>query len=203
MKKNYHILVCLALVALAGLLACGKPAIKHGSIDGTVRTIENWRIEWQGEEVPVEQGVPIEGLTDTKTKYTLPEYCLRYVGEVKHELATRYGFSFYENVPPGGRIEVKLYGTRVARTGNQQTEAAELMEELTNETYPGGYVESAVREEGFYWGKDDIVKQVDIAIYDVTGRLLGEIFVGGDDAEQNVEPEYAAKAINRIIHREN
>lgn len=193
--------LCVGLLLLTTLvisfLGCSKPAVKVGAVDGTVRSIENWTIEWRGHTEPVAQ-TTIEGLQQTKSKYSLPEYCLAYIGDIKQALSREHNFSFYENVPATGRIVVALYGVNVPRAGLAKTDAERVMEELSGDWPQSGHVESATREEGFDWGRADIVKKVDITVYDIEGKVLAQIFVGGDSNDR-VKPDHVADAISNAF----
>lgn len=178
-------------------LACSKPAVKVGSVDGAVRAVNNWSIEWSGQnQQPA--AADIAGLDEVRTKYGLPEYCRDYVDEIKHVLARDYAFPFYENMPPTGRIVVTLYGTRLSRAESARTDAERVLDELSGDWPESGHVESAVREEGFDWGREDVVKKVDITVYDITGRILTQIFIGGNSADR-VKPGFVAESINKAV----
>lgn len=189
--------LALSSVMLVSLPGCSKPAVKYGSIDGTVRSVSNWTIEWHGrtEQAP---SATIDALDRTRTKYTLPEYCEAYVDEIRRSLSRTHGFPFYENMPATGRIEVTLYGANVTRAGISRTDAERMMDELSGDWRGDRYIESAIRQEGFDWGREDIVKKVDITVYDITGKILAQIVVGGNP-EDRVKPGYVAEALAKAF----
>lgn len=198
---RFHLcVIALMLSALMiSFLGCSKPAVNVGAVDGSVRSIDNWTIEWHGHAETVSQ-TTIQGLQQTKSKYSLPEYCLAYIGDIKQALTHDHDFTFYDNVPATGRLVVTLYGVNVPRAGLTKTEAERVMEELSGDWPQSGHVESAIRDEGFDWGRADIVRQVVVTVHNIEGKVLAKIFVGGN-SDDRVKPDHVADAISNALQQ--
>ncbi|UCC43853.1 MAG: hypothetical protein JSU65_12135 [Candidatus Zixiibacteriota bacterium] len=186
------------------LTGCSKPAVKQTSIYGEARFIDSWRVTWDGEaQAQAEQDssrVEID-LSEYQSKYTVADHCLEYVETIRKALTSKHDIKLLENVPVVGTIEIKLYGKKIRSWGMSTPDAEKFSQELAEE-HQYGY--SAVEDDYNYrslsvgWGKGDVVSRVDIKILDNNGKVLGEVFIGGD-IDDKVKPDYVADAIARIL----
>jgi hypothetical protein len=202
-KRSSYVFHILASIAIAAAIhtGCGRPAVKHTSIFGEVRKVLHWKVIWAGKDQPVEaDAVAIAGLRDS-SKYTLEEYCATYVGEVKDELASTYGYSLAENFPELGRIEIRLTGEKFPDYVPPEDTS---MRDLNPDTSPDG--RHTHGGSGFKLGgalyqlftDQDYVRGVHLRIFDHRSRLAGEVFIGGS-LEDRVKPDFTARVIDEIL----
>lgn len=180
------------------LLSCGGPSVQHTSIDGSVRQVQNWSIVWKHDQTAIEQPTDMPGLKSNRSRYSLPEVCENYLDQVKEALTEKHGFTFYDNVPVEGTLELTLYGQKIVQLGGTRTDAAKLTDALAERRSPDYERWSAIQEQYVPIGEDDIVKRVDVSILDVQGNVLGQIFIG-DDFASKVKADHVAKAVAKAI----
>jgi hypothetical protein len=160
--------------------------------------VQNWSIVWKHDPVDTEQRADVVGLESYRSRYSLPEACEAYVDEVKEALTDKHGFSFYDNVPAEGTLELLLYGQKVVPLGVSRTDAAKLTDELSERRSPDLPRQTAIQDADMPMGDDDIVRRVDVSILDVRGKVLGQIFIGNDSASK-VTSKDVAKAVAKAI----
>lgn len=200
MQRTSFVISFLCLIAISVLVTgCGGPPVESTSIDGAVRDISNWSIEWVGDTTVTVNDEARQALGLSTSKYTLPQYCLDYVGEVKRSLVANHDFNFYVNLPAEGRLALKIYGQQRALFTRGRTDAAALMDELNKERGTG-QMGPFDDNRATILAESDLVKRVDIQMFGLDGKLLGEIFVGGDSGS-NVKPEDVAKAIDEVLRK--
>lgn len=187
------------LLVSLGSIGCGGPRIETTSINGAVKEITNWEIDWVGDTTVTVDDQARAALGLSSSKYTLPQYCLDYVGEVKRELVQNHDFGFYVNLPAEGILELKIYGQQRALFTQVRTDAGQLMDELNKERADGP-VDPFNENTAMVVAESDLVARVDVQILDLNGVVLGEVFVGGEPGDK-VKPEDVAKAISEAIRQ--
>jgi hypothetical protein len=181
---------------------CGSPLVRHSSILGDVRNIRQWKVKWVGQtdENSLLYRATVGDLKG-KSKYTVEEYCLKYVDDVKEELAGVYGYSFEENFPAVGEITIALRGEKlpdwvpstdttfrdIYKGGSQAKQPFSVTPELGT----AAAVVSLLMPR-------DRVREVRVTLSDHTGKVLGEIFLGGD-SDDNVKPAFVASVIHKVL----
>ena len=193
----------IGMILFAGVMlgGCSKPAVKHTSISGHVRDVQNWSIRWAGQTDSTVEVVSVEGLVG-ESKYKLPEFSLRYVNDVRTALSRTHNYQFLDNMPTGAEIVITLYGLKSWSMQPHVTDAEKIADELAEgETPPPDLREFSAISESIPVTTDN-VKRVNIAIYSVDGQSLGEIFIGGDP-DDHVKPAYVAQAIADILGGKN
>jgi len=189
----------LTVVAvLAALTACAGPPVESTSIDGRVRDISNWTIEWVGDStVTVDEKAASLRLTEG-SKYSLPQYCLEYVGEVKRQLVQQHDYNFFVNLPVEGRLAIKIFGQNRALFTGSRTDAQRIMDEMSGRAPREGLPDPFNDDRSTLLGYEDLVRKVEVQVLALDGTLLGEIFIG-DDGDKKVKPEHVAKAIDEAL----
>lgn len=178
--------------------ACGGPSVESTSIDGRVRQINNWAIEWAGDAEPTEDpGGTKQIRVGQFSKFVNPAECKKYTLEVKQCLISNRGFSFYDNMPPGGYLYVRPVG--VVRTSHSpRNMGGHWRDDI------GGASTEFVPEDPYDPNRQnnplhrDAVRFVEVLIYDRDARFLGSIGIG-DGGKDKVKPKHVAKAIANAI----
>lgn len=190
--------VLLLLSATALLLcACGGPRVESTSIDGAVKSINNWEIKWTGDSTVTVDSTTLRWLTEKRSKYSQPEFCLEYIADVRQDLVSDHAVPFYDNLPVTGYLEVTIDGViRSMTLASQPTEAETLTADLTKTREPKP-IDPFDRTE-LYRRNVDQVKRVQVRIRNRENRLLGEISIGGGEGSK-VKPHDVAEAIADAI----
>lgn len=202
-KSIRYVASVLAAFILTSLLytGCGGPAVSHTSISGEVQNVQHWRLEWVGFGDSLQPEKPeITGLNDP-SKYTLEEYCTKYIDKIKAELAGKYNHSLAENFPEYGRIEVTLAGEKFPDyVPPGDTSQRHLYPDISpdgRDSYAGsGFNLGGALHRLFT--DDDHVRGVNLKIFDSRASLAGEVFIG-NSPDDRVKPEYVAEVINQIL----
>lgn len=191
----YAVLLLSATAIL--LTACGGPRVESTSIDGAVKSITNWEIQWAGDSTVTVDSTTLRWLTEKRSKYSQPEFCLEYIADIRQDLVSDHALPFYDNLPVTGYLEVTIDGVlRSLTVASQPTKAESLTAELTRTREPKP-IDPFDRAE-LYRRNVDQVKRVQVRIRDRENRLLGEISIGGDEGSK-VKPRDVAEAIARAI----
>jgi len=183
----------LPLVLTSG---CSSPKVSHTSISGEIKDIEHWRLEWVGAESATTVDIP--GLFE-KSKYTAAEYCIKYVEEVKHNLARDYQVSFAENYPEIGLIQVELTGEKLAAE-IPPSFGDDPSGRLTWEDRGGSTKAVYKADEGrsYRLFAGDEVRRVRLSFFNLEGNLSGDVFIG-EFIGDKVKPDFVARVIYEII----
>lgn len=201
MKTIYsrQILLSVLLLGVTAMLftACGGPRVESTSIDGSVRQIDNWEIEWTGDSTVTVDSTTLRWLTEKRSKYSQPEFCLEYIANVRQELISSHDLPFYDNSPPSGILEVSIDGiVRTVTTPSPEMQTEKQTAEIMKDR--GSQLVDPFDREKLYSHNVDQVKRVRVRMFDRNNKLLGEIFVGGEE-DSKVKPHDVATAIAHAI----
>jgi hypothetical protein len=187
----------LALLILTAL-SCGGPYVEHSTISPEVLDTDHWRIVWEGRTDSTRTAEFIMANTDERAEYTLVEYCVRYVHQVKELLQDEHEVSFAENFPGRGTIAVELHGTTISRYLPPSTDANRRLRGDPDEpgdlegSYSGGTVVGAT---DVIFTDRDKVDSVVVTIHDAAGKLAGKAMINADE----VRPGHVAEVIHALI----
>lgn len=191
-----HISVLALLILTA--LSCGGPYVEHSTISPEVRDIANWRIEWAGRTDSTRTPDEIMEAIGTRSKYSMDEYCVQYVQNVKAKLRDKYGLSFSENFPERGGIVLELHGPTLSRFNPPDTAAERFTRgDPGRPGYPEGQVSTGavLGVTELLFSDRDKVDSVVVTIYDETRLLAGKAMINADE----VKPSHVAEVIHKLI----
>ncbi len=194
------ILTAIPVLLLAlWLIGCSSPGVQHTAIEGTIRDIDHWEIEWAGPENSQARDEIVLTDIDEKSKYTGAECCLKYVRDVRHELADKYNLSFAENFPQRGRIEVRIFGWTPSRYTPADTAAQTRRRRghFHRDYLPENEVHLEVVDgtaKALFSDNDKVVR-VELKIVSPSGVSLGEAYLTHD----SIKPEFVAKVVHRLL----
>jgi hypothetical protein len=194
----------VSLLTLTLLSACGAPYVGESSIDGSVRQVKNWQVEYQRDpHQEADYQARLKANIEPGSKYHAEDTAQMYVNEVRELLRGEFGLTIASNFPSHGTIEIRLYGSATSQFMPMDTTLlpSEIQEDIAFDpmTDPqhkfsavsdGEPLEATLRR--------DRVTKAHVIIYDELGNLAGEVFVGRK-TEDNVKPEFLAKVIAKII----
>jgi hypothetical protein len=175
---------------------CGGPKIESTSIDGTVRQIDNWEIEWVGDSTVTVDSVALRLLTDGQNLGPDTAFYLTYLSKVRTTLIRDHGLPFFDNLPIGGRIEVTIERTnRTFTTNDTKNDASRVVDDVMSDE--SSTAMGPFDREEFYRFNVNLIQRVNVRLTDRNDRLLGEVFIGDDGAK--VKPDDVARAIANAI----
>ena len=201
--STVYVLAPIVLLSIF-LSACGAPYVGESSIDGSIREVKNWQVEYR-RDPHQEQAYQrqLKANVEPGTRYNYEDSAREFVGQVREILRGDYGLTIADNFPSHGTIVIRLYGSVrskfmpmdtniVPRHVLQETALDPVTDPEHNfsAVSPGNPQESRLRH--------DRVTKAHIIIYDGLGKLAGEVFVG-DKTEDNVKPDFLAKVIAKVI----
>ena len=198
-KSRMNALFAILLLSAVAIFwtACGGPRVESTSIDGSVRQIDNWEIEWTGDSTVTVDSTTLRWLTEKRSKYSQPEFCLEYIADVRQDLISGHSLPFYDNLPVSGKIEVSIEGTiKSVDLYTPTTDAERLTADLAKDRT--GMKTDPFDREALYRSTIDLVRKVSVRLLDRDGKLLGEVFIGGN-TEVKVKPHDVAEAIANAI----
>ena len=189
------ILVAAILSTVGG--GCG-PKVQHSLIPQSLHSVDSWTIRWNDEDVN-RGDYEVRKASGQVDSGAWSEYCVAYVGSVKHHLIADHGVSFAENFPQRGIIELEITSKTVSKFTPPDTAAEERFRGGPGENrYPHGEPLSSDVLLGLgelLFGDKVKVNSVVVHFYDLDGGSAGRASM----ASENVKPSQAAKVICKLI----
>jgi len=187
--------LAFSLALLVG--ACSHPYVKHSSILGTVRTVPHWTVGWDEPDRQNRQLTQVVAGLDNKSRYSLEEYCHRFVNDVKISLSSDYGITVAQNYANQGRINVRIFGATLSKYLPPDTLGTDYQHQKAMNTSDGTAfnTDMLVTSADVLFGGTDHVNRVELGLFDTEGKEAGSAEIKGD----NVSPKFVAKVIHKLI----
>ena len=192
---------------LAGLLvlSCGGPTVEHSSIDGEVKKIELWKLDY----TPTLAGSDVDsvllnfGQVETIDS-VISEHSYKYVRDVEYDLEKR-GYLFTQDLSSQGTILLKM--NWLTRQEEEKPRPGVIEQQIIDEERkrrgiaPGDSL--SVDSDFLAWklfGKKYVINRLTVTIFDDEGRQLGQVFLKTEPFK-NIDPDFTAKVIDKIISK--
>jgi len=193
------------LTFIAGLLlaSCGGPTVQHSSINGEVRQIELWKIDYS----PTLAGSDVDSVLlnfgEVETiDSVIAEHSYKYVRDVEYDLEKK-GYLFTHDLASQGRILLKMQW--LTRQEEEKPRPGVIEQKIIDEERerrglaPGDSL--SVDSDYLAWklfGEKYVINRLNVTIFDSDGKQLGEVFLKTEPFE-SIDPDFTARVIDKII----
>ncbi len=190
---------------LAGLLflACSKPNVMHSAINGEVKQIALWKLEYNSSVLKgIGETETSDSEDESNNNTAMESHSRDYTEKLKKEL-TKHGFNFSINNTFQGNIILQIQWYTPYPTETRNVSADEIREHKEKRKREGYVTDDDTipvsdLADWILFGKKYKVYSLKIEVFDAYGQNLGEISLQ-EDWGGNIKPDFAAKAIAKII----
>ncbi len=193
------------LLAGLSLLSCGGPTVEHTSINGEVKQIELWKIDYTPTLSGNDVDTALLNLGQIETiDSVISEHSYKYVRDVEYDLEKR-GYLFTEDLSSQGTILLKM--NWLTRQHEEKPRPGVIEQQIIDEERkrrgiaPGDSL--SIDSDFLAWklfGKKYVINRLTVTILDDQGRQLGQVFLKTEPFK-NIDPDFAAKVIDKIISK--
>jgi hypothetical protein len=203
MPTKYFTIASLVLITMV-TLSCGKPGVKHTSIDGEVKLIKSWELQFVDMDIISSKfGLNQFDMVDSLEMEARSDHTRGFAEQIKSILISR-GHKFAHGRKTRGAISIGIKWRKIKK----YEKAPERFEDrLYNEEefrrQDKRHRDSLDIDVSYLgwklFGKMYEISKVEVDILDKSGRSLGRIYIGGKSSDK-VKPDYVADVIDKILN---